>query len=91
MSHVVHDHTSTLKLIETKFNLPALTYRDANADDLLDTLDLHGPPAFRHPPALAEPGAVARPSNCLPGQPGTIPPAGSVTPAPPAHVKAQTG
>jgi phospholipase C len=91
VSHVVHDHTSVLKLIETKFNLPALTYRDANADDLLDSLDLHGTPAFRDPPKLAQPGAVSRPSNCLPGQPGPIPPPGSVTPPAPAHVKAKTG
>ncbi len=88
VSHVVHDHTSILKLIETKWNLPALTYRDANADDLLDALDLHGTPAFREPPKLAEPGATSRPSNCLPGQPGPIPPPGAVTPPPRAHVKA---
>src|SRR3954451_22724701 len=35
VSHVVHDHTSVLQLLERKFNLPALTDRDANADDLL--------------------------------------------------------
>ncbi len=29
VSHVVHDHTSVLRLIETKWNLRALTYRDA--------------------------------------------------------------
>lgn len=53
VSHVVHDHTTVLKLIETKWNLPALTYRDANADNLLDTLDLHGRPRFLDPPKLA--------------------------------------
>ncbi len=83
VSHVVHDHTSVLKLIETVWNLPTLTYRDANADDLLDALDLSGRPAFHEPPKLAEPGAVARPSDCLPGAPGPIPPPGSVTPPPP--------
>jgi len=31
VSHVVHDHTSVLKLLETKWNLPALSNRDANA------------------------------------------------------------
>jgi phospholipase C len=55
VSHVVHDHTSILKLVETKWNLPALTFRDANADDLLDSLDLDGPPAFADPPELPEP------------------------------------
>ena len=40
VSHVVHDHTSLLALIEKKWNLPALTYRDANANDLTDFVDL---------------------------------------------------
>ena len=52
----VHDHTSILKLIETKWNLPALTYRDANADNLLDCLDFRRPPAFLEPPTLPAPG-----------------------------------
>ncbi len=37
VSHVVHDHTSVLSLVEHKFNLPALTYRDGAADNLLDS------------------------------------------------------
>jgi phospholipase C len=57
VSHVVHDHTSILKLIETKWNLPPLTYRDAHADNLLDSLDLSAPPRFAKPPALAAPAA----------------------------------
>ena len=59
MSHVVHDHTSILKLIETKWNLPALTYRDANADNLLDSLDLTGHARVSRPAdaARAEPGS----------------------------------
>jgi phospholipase C len=52
VSHVVHDHTSILKLVETKFNLPALTNRDANADNLLDSLDFDTEPAFLTPPTL---------------------------------------
>ena len=55
VSHVVHDHTSVLRFIETKFNLGALTRRDANADNLLDCLDFHRP-AFLEPPTLAAPG-----------------------------------
>jgi len=73
VSRRVRDHTAVLKLIETKWNLPALTFRDANADDLLDCLDLHAPPAFLVPPTLPPPGLVARPSNCTPGEPGPIP------------------
>jgi phospholipase C len=52
VSHVVHDHTSILKLLQRKFNLPALTNRDANADDLLDSLDFDHDPAFLTPPSL---------------------------------------
>lgn len=54
VSHVVHDHTSILRLIETKWNLGALTYRDANASNLLDTLDFAASPAFATPPKLAD-------------------------------------
>ncbi len=60
VSHQIHDHTSILKLIETKWNLPPLTYRDAAADDLLDALDLSSPPHFADPPKLAAPAAGAR-------------------------------
>jgi phospholipase C len=55
VSSVVHDHTSILKLLETKFNLPPLTNRDGAADNLLDCLDLASSPAFASPPTLAAP------------------------------------
>jgi len=56
VSHAVYDHTSILKLIETKWNLPALTYRDANARDMLDFLALDAArPPFAEPPTLAAP------------------------------------
>jgi hypothetical protein len=51
----VLDHTSILKLVADKWNLPALTARDAAADTPLDALDLTGPPAFLQPPALPAP------------------------------------
>jgi len=79
VSHRVRDHTSILKLIETKWNLPALTFRDANADNLLDCLDFRRP-AFLEPPTLPQPGLTSDPSNCAPGNAGTIPPPGAVTP-----------
>jgi phospholipase C len=78
VSHVVHDHTSILKLIQTKWNLPALTFRDANADNLLDSLDLKAKP-FQNPPKLAAPGLTANPSACTPGQPGVVPPPSAIT------------
>ena len=52
VSHEVYDHTSILKTVEEKWNLPALTRRDANANSLFDMLDLHGKPAFLKPPKL---------------------------------------
>ena len=64
VSSTVYDHTSILKFIETKFNLGALTYRDANANDLLDTLDF-STQAFADPPTLAEP-AFSGTSACEP-------------------------
>jgi phospholipase C len=48
----VFDHTSILKLIEEKWNLPPLTHRDAAAVSPLGALDLDAPPAFLTPPEL---------------------------------------
>jgi phospholipase C len=59
---VVHDHTSILATIEAKWNLPACTYRDANAATLEDFLDLTRRPRLLEPPMLAEPGSL------LPGE-----------------------
>ncbi len=55
VSHVVHDHTSLLKFVETKWNLPAMTYRDANAADMLEFFTFSRQPPFKHPPPLQEP------------------------------------
>jgi phospholipase C len=52
----VHDHTSVLAFLERKWNLPALTYRDANALPMLDFLD------FSRPALLDPPSLVAAPS-----------------------------
>jgi phospholipase C len=51
----VLDHTSVLKLIEEKWNLPPLTQRDAAAVSPLGALDLDAPPAFLKPPTLPGP------------------------------------
>jgi phospholipase C len=51
----VFDHTSVLKLLEEKWNLPALTQRDAAATAPLGALDLIAPPAFLTPPELPPP------------------------------------
>jgi hypothetical protein len=56
VSHQTFDHTSILKLVETKWNLPALTYRDANAHNMLDFFDFSASkPPFAEPPALRAP------------------------------------
>jgi phospholipase C len=83
VSHVLHDHTSVLAMVERKWNLPALTYRDANANDLTDFLDLgalaRGRPTFPSLPRLAAPGDTAAALACSTTGPGTIPPPGSIT------------
>lgn len=63
VSSVVHDHTSILKFIETKWNLEAMTLRDANADDLLDAFDF-AKPAFLEPPSLPAPAIALTGSTC---------------------------
>jgi phospholipase C len=60
VTEVDYDHTSVLKLIERKWNLPSLTHRDEAASDVLDALDLEGPPAFLTPPKLPAPRPPAQ-------------------------------
>jgi len=69
VSHVVHDHTSVLRFIETKWNLGALTRRDANASNLLDTLDFSAP-ALLDPPSLPLPAIPDAVSTCGDTGPG---------------------
>jgi phospholipase C len=52
-SHTVYDHTSILATIQRKWNLPALTMRDANANPLTDCLVTSGLAPFAIAPALA--------------------------------------
>lgn len=83
VSHVLYDHTSVLAMVERKWNLPALTYRDANANDLLDFLDVDAlhrrRPTFPRLPRLPTPGDTPAALACNTAGPGTIPPPGSVT------------
>ncbi|HLJ02919.1 MAG TPA: alkaline phosphatase family protein [Solirubrobacteraceae bacterium] len=58
VSRVVQDHTSILAFIERKWNLPAMTWRDANADPMLDYFDFRAP-AFAKPPRLPAAPALA--------------------------------
>jgi phospholipase C len=81
VSHQIMDHTSICALVESKWNLPAMTLRDANASNMLDLLDLRRP-HFLTPPPLAQPLLATDPGAlaCSTSGPGTIPPPGSVTP-----------
>jgi phospholipase C len=55
VSPEIFDHTSVLRLVQEKWNLPPLTARDAAATAPLDALDLDSPPAFLKPPSLPAP------------------------------------
>jgi phospholipase C len=55
VSSTVYDHTSVLATIELKWNLPALTRRDAAAAALTDFIDLDAPPPFATPAPLPRP------------------------------------
>jgi len=62
VSHVVHDHTSILRFVETRFGLPSLTNRDAAADPMLEFFDFSTatfatPPSL--PTAVVDPGQLA--------------------------------
>ncbi len=64
VSHTVYDHTSILRFIETRFDLPALTARDANADPMLELFDFQHA-RFRRPPRLpAAPIDARRLAQC---------------------------
>ena len=63
VTSVVHDHASVLATIQAKWNLPALTDRDANANTIMDFLDLATPQLERDP--------IMRPSDTGPSGPVT--------------------
>jgi phospholipase C len=58
VSHTVFDYTAILKLIETRFNLPALTKRDAAQADMSEFFDFANVPwaSPPNPPAQATGG-----------------------------------
>ena len=57
VSRVVQDHTSITAFVERKWNLPAMTFRDANAAPMTDYFDFRKP-QFLKPPALAKAPAL---------------------------------
>jgi len=53
VSHQVHSHTSVLRFVQARAELPALTDRDANAEPPFELFDFEHPP-FMTPPVLPE-------------------------------------
>ena len=49
---MTQDHTSITAFVQRKWNLPAMTFRDANAQPMTDYFNFHAP-TFAHPPELA--------------------------------------
>lgn len=54
VAHGQYDHTSILKMIEDRWNLPRLTVRDATANSLAEVLDFNRPNV--HAPRFSVPG-----------------------------------
>jgi phospholipase C len=63
-SSVIQDLTSITAFVERKWNLPAMTFRDANAHPMTDYFDFSGRPAFARPPRLHNAPAI---EPCPPG------------------------
>jgi phospholipase C len=83
VSSTLYDHASILAFVERKWNLGALTYRDANANDLTDCLDMKAmrkrEPTFPKLPKLRNANYTAASLRCTTAGPGQIPPPSSVT------------
>jgi phospholipase C len=69
VSHTNMDYTAALKLIETRFNLPSLTARDAAQPDMTEFFDFAGAPWATPPTPPQQPvrgGPTACYTNTLP-------------------------
>ena len=55
VSHTWRDLTSILRLIETRFNVPPLTARDATADNMMEFFDFSSPRLLTLPPLPNQP------------------------------------
>jgi phospholipase C len=83
VSQVVQDHTSITAFIERKWNLPAMTFRDANAHPMTDYFDFRTPAFHRPPKLVAAPGLAHGLTQCHaaglhPPLPNTSPPTKSI-------------
>jgi phospholipase C len=66
VSHTPADYTAILKLIETRFNLPALTKRDAAQIDMTEFFDFTNPPWLIPPNPPVQNADLACHNNSLP-------------------------
>jgi phospholipase C len=64
VSHTVADYTAMLKFIETRFNVPALTKRDAAQMDMTEFFDFENVP-WATPPTQASGGVCIRSSSVI--------------------------
>jgi len=86
VTHVVHDHASILAMVERLWNLPALTFRDANANDLTDFLDTAALRRGWAAATIPAPGPFPAPGPSVPGpldstgalDPAAVPPSQAV-------------
>ena len=75
----MQDHTSITRFIETKWNLGAMTYRDANAADMTDYFDFRRPSFLRAAGARRAPDPAPGLCGCgAAGQHPPLPPAGAI-------------
>jgi phospholipase C len=66
VSHTVRDFTAILKLIETRFQVPSLTARDAAQDDMTEFFDFATVPWATPPSPPPQPAATACYTDRLP-------------------------
>ena len=64
VTNVAHEHTSVLAFLEQKWNLPAITRRDANAPSMLDFLDFSRPRMLEPPPLTAPADPLISQARC---------------------------
>jgi phospholipase C len=64
VSHETNSHTSLLRLIQTRFGLPAMTARDANSNALLELFDFEAPPRLAAPSLPAATVDAVQSASC---------------------------
>ncbi|MGZ4560206.1 MAG: alkaline phosphatase family protein [Mycobacteriaceae bacterium] len=63
VAHETYDHTSVLRAIEWRWNLPALTPRDKEARNIAEVLDFTNPPTLLAPRYLVPPFVAGAPCS----------------------------